>query len=120
MKPPTRNDVGIFLDVVFGGRILETLVLSFGTTEWDRLNGRLYPVGSMYGIFPYIYHIFMPNVGKYPIHGSYGYGLYWFYESFSTIVSSIWFKYDDVCDFDLPHQTFASWNGEVVYCIYVM
>jgi len=30
------------------------------------------------------------------------------------------FEYDDVCGFDLPHQTFASWNGEVVYCIYVM
>ena len=26
----------------------------------------------MYGIFPYIYHIFKPNVGKYAIHGSYG------------------------------------------------
>ena len=26
----------------------------------------------MYGIFPYIYHKSMPNVGKYPIHGSYG------------------------------------------------
>ena len=25
-----------------------------------------FPIGSMYGIFPYIYHKFMPNVGKYP------------------------------------------------------
>ena len=23
------------------------------------------PIGSMYGIFTYIYHRFMPNVGKY-------------------------------------------------------
>ena len=30
------------------------------------------PIGSMYGIFTYIYHKFMPNVGKYSIHGSYG------------------------------------------------
>ncbi len=30
------------------------------------------PIGSMYGIFTYIYHKFMPNVGKYAIHGSYG------------------------------------------------
>ena len=36
------------------------------------------PIGSMYGIFPYIYHKFMPNVGKYPIHGSYGLGnIFW-------------------------------------------
>ena len=32
-----------------------------------------YPIGSMYGIFPYIYHKNQPNVGKYTIHGSYGY-----------------------------------------------
>ena len=29
----------------------------------------------MYGIFAYIWLIFMVNVGKYTIHGSYG--LYW-------------------------------------------
>ena len=33
----------------------------------------LYRIGSMYGIFTYIYHINQPNVGKYTIHGSYGY-----------------------------------------------
>ena len=32
-----------------------------------------YPIGSMYGIFPYIYHKNQPNVGKYTIHGWYGY-----------------------------------------------
>ena len=32
-----------------------------------------YPIGSMYGIFTYIYHKNQPNVGKYTIHGSYGY-----------------------------------------------
>ena len=31
-----------------------------------------YPIGSMYGIFTYIYHN-QPNVGKYTIHGSLGY-----------------------------------------------
>ena len=30
------------------------------------------PRGSMYGIFTYIYHINLPNVGKYTIHGSSG------------------------------------------------
>ena len=33
----------------------------------------IYPKGSMYGIFSYIYHKNEPNVGKYTIHGSYGY-----------------------------------------------
>ena len=30
------------------------------------------PIGSMYGIFAHIWLIFMVNVGKYTIHGSYG------------------------------------------------
>ena len=30
------------------------------------------PIGSMYGIFTYIWLIFMVNVAKYTIHGSYG------------------------------------------------
>ncbi len=30
------------------------------------------PIGSMYGIFTYIWLIFMVNVGIYTIHGSYG------------------------------------------------
>ena len=33
----------------------------------------LYPIGSMYGIFNNIYHKDQPNVGKYIIHGWYGY-----------------------------------------------
>ena len=32
----------------------------------------LVPIGSMYGIFTYIWLIFMVNVGKYTIHGWYG------------------------------------------------
>ena len=35
-----------------------------------------YPIPSMYGIFTYIWHRFMVNVGKYAIHGSYGF-LWW-------------------------------------------
>ena len=30
------------------------------------------PIGSMYGIFTYIWLIFMVNVGKYTIYGWYG------------------------------------------------
>ena len=37
-------------------------------------NSVLYlPIGSMYGIFTYIYHKNQPYVGKYTIHGWYGY-----------------------------------------------
>ena len=35
--------------------------------------GNLFPIGSMYGIFTYIYHKNQPNVGVYTIHGSYGF-----------------------------------------------
>ena len=35
----------------------------------------LLPIGSMYGIFTYIFHKNQPNVGKYTIHGSYGLGM---------------------------------------------
>ena len=30
------------------------------------------PISSMYGIFTYIWLVYMVNVGKYTIHGSYG------------------------------------------------
>ena len=33
----------------------------------------IYPIGSMYGIFTYIWLIFLVNVGKYTIHGLFGY-----------------------------------------------
>ena len=33
----------------------------------------IFPIGSMYGIFTCIYHKNQPNVGKYTIHGSYGF-----------------------------------------------
>ena len=35
--------------------------------------GVYYPICSMYGIFIYIWVIFRANVGKYSIHGAYGY-----------------------------------------------
>ena len=40
------------------------------TLYWDCK--QLLPIGSMYGIFTYIYHKNQLNVGKYTIHGSYG------------------------------------------------
>ena len=45
------------------------------TNHWEESKevNLYYPIGSMYGIFTYIWLIFMVNVGKYAIHGSYGY-----------------------------------------------
>ena len=40
--------------------------------QGQQTSGLEYPIGSMYGIFTYIYHKNQPNVGKYTIHGSYG------------------------------------------------
>ena len=37
----------------------------------------IYPIGSMYGIFIYIYPKNGPNVGKYSIHGASGYDIPW-------------------------------------------
>ena len=34
----------------------------------------IYPICSMYSIFTYIWVIYGVNVGKYSIHGAYGYG----------------------------------------------
>ena len=34
-----------------------------------------YPICSMYGIFTYISHKYMPNVDEYSIHGASGYGI---------------------------------------------
>jgi len=36
-----------------------------------------YPIGSMYGVFTYIYHKYQPNVGQHTIHGSSG---YWYFK----------------------------------------
>ena len=35
-------------------------------------NESVWPIGSMYGIFTYIWLMFIVNVGKYTLHGSYG------------------------------------------------
>ena len=39
-------------------------------------NGGPIPIPCMYGILTYIYYKFKPNVGKYPIHGSYGINMF--------------------------------------------
>ena len=49
--------------------------LFYATKIVDRLIGFL-PIQSMYGIFAYIWLMFMVNVGKYTIHGCYGLGLH--------------------------------------------
>ena len=43
-------------------------------SRWNHILGRLKatPIGSMYGIFTYIWLTFVVNVGKYSIHGASG------------------------------------------------
>ena len=64
------------------------------TSCWLTLGGTcfyLYPIGSMYGIFPYIWLIFMVNVSKYAIHGSYGYcRSVIFVLQFAVLHSDVW------------------------------
>ena len=49
------------------------------TRSWKKKRWRFFPRGSMYGIFTYIWLIFMINVGEYTIHGSYGFGVMLFF-----------------------------------------
>ena len=54
--------------------LLPCIILKFtvwgGPWVWDMPDGKLSkPIGSMYGIFTYIYHTHQTNVGKYTIHG---------------------------------------------------
>ena len=43
------------------------------------------PIGSMYGIFTYIWLIFMVNVGTHTIHGSYGKRKKWLFFTFKRV-----------------------------------
>ena len=53
--------------------VLEPLWLIWSAMKWhEMLWIKWLPIGSMYGVFGYIYHKNQPNVGKYTIHGSYG------------------------------------------------
>ena len=38
---------------------------------------QMYPIGSMYGMFTYIWWIFMANLGKYTIHGLFWVWYFW-------------------------------------------
>ena len=53
------------------------------------------PIGSMYGIFTYIYHKHQLNVGEYTIHGWYGI----FLNMFSDLI--ILFTYQDMNEYFL-------------------
>ena len=54
-------------------RCFFVMLPSFKLENSTRHLTKSYPIPSMYGIFTYIWLIFMVNVGKYTIHGSYGY-----------------------------------------------
>ena len=62
----------------------------------------MFPIASMYGIFTFICLIFMVNVGKYTIHGCYGFGG----------ITSIEFVAISPIKFEIEHNMFDS--GHVV------
>ena len=47
-------------------------------------------IGSMYGIFSYIYHANQPNVGIYTIHGSYGMDMFACYTLGASNIADTW------------------------------
>ena len=58
------------------------------------------PIGSMYGIFTYIWVIYGVNAGKYSIHGSYGIIIY-------IYITYTWFPFN--CSVEIPKR--VSENG---------
>ena len=73
---------------------------SYGNSPWKQMGetrslrkqmwGMKLPIPSMYGIFTYIWLIFMVNVGKYTIHGLFG--LYHFFD-FWKLLKLFFFNY---------------------------
>ena len=66
------------------------------TTESYRWGFPL-PIGSMYGIFTYIWLIFMVNVAKYTIHGSYGLRHAWLRKDL-CLTLHVWFFMGNIGD----------------------
>ena len=65
-----NGTTGVLWLILVGTRLLsirETRMASKNSVKQDSL----LPICSMYGIFAYIYHKFVPNVGRYSIHGAY-------------------------------------------------
>ena len=62
---------------LFQGNLGWWNIIQFGQIyqifSYIQKNPFLYPIGSMYGKFNYMYHKNQPNVGKYTITESYGY-----------------------------------------------
>ena len=57
-----------------GSRLISPFqMVSLNLTSQKGLFDKSYPIGSMYGISTCIWLIFTVNVGKYTIHGWYGY-----------------------------------------------
>ena len=54
------------------GKLIHILPVELRKLLFPIMNNYV-PIGSMYGIFTYIWLIFMVNVGIYTIHGRYGY-----------------------------------------------
>ena len=69
-----RGDFQVNQPFFFSGEKIINIFL--GTKQAASVAGKFggfpLPIGSMYGLFTYIWLMFMVSVGKYTIHGSYG------------------------------------------------
>ena len=76
------------------------------------------PMGSMYGIFTYIYHKNQPNVGEYTIHGPYGDGtgnLFWWDGWFSVAQTDMAVSMDRICEQKLLASNFLYESNSAPY-----
>ena len=82
-QPPQKKQVVGTLWYLWSKRCNSNFLACFCSCDWwlswrlvniqyPPLRNMALPIGSMFGIFTYIYQKKQPNVGKYTIHGSYG------------------------------------------------
>ena len=70
------------------------------------------PRGSMYSIFTYIWVIFMVNVGRYTIHGSYGNQLINLLYCFTDFLHMVLFFCNLTQETNLTQDDVVLWKGE--------
>ena len=66
-------DMGVTCARVDHLPMLGMVIPTFNRNPYNGYINPYYPIPSMYGIFAYIWWMFMVNVGRYTIHGWYGY-----------------------------------------------
>ena len=75
--------------------------------SWSQRWKMRVPIGSMYGIFTYIYHKFEPNVGASTIHGSYGVHI-----KHTNVICIFWWIFGALQISESFQGVFESWFSE--------